>query len=338
MSTLGAGATRVPKFAICAAIALVFSLVAFPVTADNQRTQRDGELENWLFSGGAVFGAFGHTAEAQAIGTSLVGPRATNINGIADDVPTVIPATFGEADIRSLTIGPTFGLLTPSLIDIETQPRFFFDISLLQSLPQESTVSKNGQVGEFGVPDGISRAAGFVGERLISGTGNEVSSQHQGLQVHVALGSAFTVDWGDHRFRIKPGIQYSRIENKISAAARRAVRIVNSDPRDPVTRRIIRSLNSYRLIALEDEHTEVFHGLGPSLEIEYDWPEQLGPFRVGLFIQGSGTHLFGDLETEFFKTNPAFPQESVRFSYRNARWAYRAATGIRFHLAAKRNR
>lgn len=240
----------------------------------------------------------------------------------------------GSGDVLSGLLGATFGLMTPAPLDIATHPRLFVDLSVLPTLTQETAIARSGDPGEYGIRLPIARASPFVGERLVAGTGTQITSQHQGVQLHIALGSAFTFDFGEHRLRIKPSIQYSRTENKISVEARRAVRIVNADPIDPITpsNGRIRSLASYRFVTLADDFTEVFHGLGPALEIEYDTENRVGPFVVSVFLKGAASHLFGDLETEFVAANPDFPSETVRFKYKNDPWTYQATTGIRLRL------
>ena len=97
--------------------------------------------------------------------------------------------------------------------------------------------------------------------------------------------------------------------------------------------------------------TEVYHGLGPALEIEYETRNRVGPFAVSLFAKGNASYLFGDLKTEMQRTNQdgdvyqlndmgeQVPiDESVNWKYTQDRWVYRVTTGIRFRLVPKRKR
>lgn len=328
------GGARV-RAAFARGLAVVLSSMIASVSGA-EGADRFDEVDHWSFSGGVEAGVYGTTAEANASGTPLVGPRATNINFLSDDVSTVIADLDGENDVLSGLLGVTFEAMSPAALDIAARPRFFVGVSLLPPLTQETSVARAGDPGEFGIPADVARAAGFVGERLIVGTGSQITSQHQGLQVHVALGAAFTTEIGGHRVRIKPSIQYSRVENKVSVEANRAVRIVNQDPLGPPGTGRIRSLNSYRLLGLRDDFTEVYHGVGPALEIEVDTDERVGPFDITLFMKGAGSHSFGDLETEFVVSNPDFPAEQVRFEYENDPWAFQVTTGVRLRLVTGR--
>ena len=313
-------------------------MVAAPADGETDRSAYDGELERWVFSFGIETGVFGSPAEAEFSGSPIVGPRATNISLFSDAEPNIVAPRQGSADIFAGLLGPTFGLMTPAPVDLPTQPRFFMDLSVLAVLSQETSVARLGDPGEFRIRDNIPQNVEFVGERLLEGVGTQVTSQPQGIQLYIAMGPAFSFDWGEDRIRIKPGIEYSRMENKLSVQANRAIRILDRDPRTPDGRDRIRSLDHFRLLALSDDFTDVYHGLGPSLEIEYETDNRLGPFLLSVFLKAGASHLFGDLKTEFLVANPEYPRETVRFKYKNDRWAYRGSTGIRFRFVPKSKR
>jgi len=308
-------------------------MVAAVANADSRYSAHSGELERWVFSGAVEAGLYFDGADADFNASPLVGPRATNI-GDSDDVSDVVQSEEDSNDVLSGLVGGNLEVMTPGLRDVPSHPRMFMDLSLLGVLAAETAIARNGNPGDFGVPDAFPNAAAFIGELILSGHGTEVTSQNQGFQLHIGIGSAFTFDFGDERIRIKPSVVYSRTETIVSAVARRAVRIVNSDP--IVGSRRLRSLDSYRLIELKDEFTEVYHGLGPALEIEYETRNRIGPFAVSLFAKGAGTHLFGDLKTKFVAENPDEPLEVVRWNYKNERWTYRVTTGIRFRFVPRR--
>lgn len=320
-------------------VILAIDFMAFGASAWSDADAHGGEIRNWVFSGGLEGGLYFDSAEASADGTPLVGPRATNIDFVSDDVSTVIRSIDDSNDVRSGLLGPNLEVMSPAPFDIATHPRFFMDFSALAAITQETSIVRSGDPGEYAIPLPITRSAPFVGERAISGTGTVVSSQHQGVQLHMGIGTAFTFDIGEQRLRIKPSLRYSRTETKITATTRRAVRIVNADPfgPNPGDGRI-RSLDSYRFVSLDDSFTEVFHSIGPALEIEYDTAVRVGPFETTLFMKGGANHLFGDLETEFLKSNPDYPAESVSYKYENEPWTYQVSTGFRLRFALKSKR
>ena len=307
--------------------------------AEDAREKFGGELTRWEFSAAAEIGAFGTTARGMASGGPIVGPRAANVNlGFNVDGPDTIVEDINAAnDIISIIIGPTFGVMTPSLLDVPTQPRLFLDVSVLPTLTLETSVAREGDPGRFTIPTDVNVTAVSIGEPQLGGTGVKITSQH-GLQFHAGLGAAFTFDRGDHRVRIKPSFRYSRIENDVSGVTNRAIRVREFDPIIPgsVPRRRDRSLDAYRLLVLSDQFTEVYHGIGPALEIEYTTDERIGFFALSLFIKGAATHILGDRETSFFAANPEFPEESVSYEYRNEPWAYQVSTGIRLRFSPGR--
>lgn len=321
--------TTVPGLAWVSLLVVAISAIAARANGETEPSAHDAELERWVLSGGIEVGMFGNSASGEFSGSPLVGPRATNIS-TSDDVSTVVRSVRGDNDLLSGLIGPSFEVMTPSFLDVPSHPRFFLDLSLLGILTSEPSMAKFGSPGKYGLPDQVSFSAPFIGELFVTGTGTQITSQHHGFLPQVGLGPAFTFDFGEERIRIKPSIVYSRLETKVSAITRRAVRIVEQDPLTSSGR--VRSLDSYRFISLQDDQTEVYHGLGPALEIEYLTRRRIGPFATSLFLKGVATHLFGDLKTEFSASNPEYPQETVRWKYQNDSWSYQASVGIRLSL------
>lgn len=329
---------RSTKASLFSALSGVLALFALATNASAQTALRDrfdGELRRWEVAGAAEFGVYARTAEASATGSPLVGPRAANANrGSNRDGPnTVIAPLEGENDVFSLIMGSTFTLMTPSLLDVPLQPRVFFDLSILAPATLESPIARKGDPGRFGLPEANVNVL-VINEPQVLGTGTEISSQEQDYQIQLALGSAFTFDVGENRFRIKPSLRYQRSQNVVSAVANRAVRVVEFDPIIPgsVPPTRFRSLDGYRLLSLKDSQKKVYHALGAGLELEYLTPTRLGPFDLSLYLKGAATYIFGDRKTDFFQSNPEYPAENVTFHYKQQPWAYQASTGIRLRF------
>lgn len=316
------------------------SLVAFLVTfsmagfarAESRAAPLEDEFAKWQFSAGLEFGLYGTSGEGDVSSSPLVGPRADNINQLnGDEGPNVVADQSDTQDaLASGLLGGTFGVMTPALFDTASKPRLFLDVSILPAITLETSVVRDGDPGEFRLPEDVPPIAAFVPERLVLGSGTNLTSQHQGVQFHASLGMAFMiVELEEGYLRVKPSFHYSRVENKVSAIANRAVRVLNADPRDPVSNQSIRSLDSFRTISLSDESTEVYHGVGPALELEYVTPEAFGPFGVSLFLKGAATHLLGNLETKFQIANADNPEETVSFRFENDPWSYSGSVGVR---------
>jgi hypothetical protein len=321
---------------IAAATCLVLT-AASPAASEDVRDRYDGELRRWELAAAAEFGVYARTAKGNGSGTLLVGPRAANANrgGNKDGPNTVISPIEGENDIYSLLMGTTLTVMTPSLADVQTQPRLFFDVSILAPSTLESPVARQGDPGRFGLPFANANVV-VINEPQVLGTGTEISSQEQDYQLQAAIGPAFTFDFGENRLRIKPSFRYSRSQNVVSAVADRAVRLVTADPIIPGTNQRLRSLDGYRLLALKDSQKEIYHAIGAGLELEYLTRNQLGPFELSLYLRGAATYILGDRKTSFFQANPEYPAESVTFHYKNDPWAYQAATGIRLRFSPGR--
>jgi len=328
----------------------------------------DGELERWVFSTALEVGVFGHTGKGNASGTPLGLPQLPRPNTgvpcpnssacldyvIGDDRDVnVIREKASREDILSALVGGNFEIMSPALFDVPTRPRLFLDVSIAAVLATEVGLAREADPSVMGYPL-IFPITENIGETTVFGRGNKITVQQQGPQVHAGLGAAFTFDFGPERIRLKPSLAYSRIIVDISAKARRAVRYAGYDTGDPgpgeePNPRVFDL--EFRSIVLDDQVTEVYHGLGPALEIEYETRNRVGPFAVSLFAKGNASYLFGDLKTEMQRTNqdPDVYQlndmgeqvpidESVNWKYTQDRWVYRVTTGIRFRLVPKRKR
>jgi len=322
-------------------LALSCSLLGAAASAraeDATAASFDGEIDRWVFSGALEVGGFGHTAKGNVSSTNLNGPRVSPININAGDQPgtLVVQPADSRQEVTSALVGGDFEIMSPRVADVPTHPRFFLDANVSAVLTNDVGLARDADPGEMALPDPLN-ATQIAGERVIVGRGTKTTVQHQGPQLHAGLGAAFTFDFNDQRIRIKPSFVYSRIIMDIDSVANRAVRLNNNNGGTNPPRTFE---NTYRTIELSDNIREVYHGIGPALEVEYETKNRIGPFAITLFAKGHGSHLLGDLKTRFEKTNPdpTTSGETVFWKYSQDRWVWRVSTGIRFRLVPKRKR
>ncbi len=303
--------------------------------ADSSSGSHGDELERWVFSSAVEIGVFGHTGKGNVDATETGTPRIANPNFQFGDSRSqfVVPEEGSREDVLSMLVGGTFEVMTPSLFDVRTQPRLFLDVNVSAVITNDVGLARDGDPGPLGFPNRF-QPTGILGEDNVAGRGTKITVQHQGPQVHAGLGTALTFDFGPERIRIKPSVVYSRITTDIFAVGKRAVRLTGiQNPRD--------FSSEFRTINLSEKVREVYHGVGPALEIEYETANRLGPFAISLYLKGHASHLLGDLKTRMQKTNPD-PQvvgtETIRWKYSQDRWVFRAGTGMRFRLVPKRER
>ncbi len=320
--------------------ALSCLLLASAVEAESDmRKRHEGELERWVVSGALEVGVMGSTGKGNVRGTPTGPPRASNIDpvGVGDEsTSNVVGDDSSREQITSALVGGSLELMSPAVADVPSQPRFFMDVFIAAALANEVSLARDGNPGAMGFPDVFDQRQP-LGERLVAGRGNGVFVQPQGPQVHAGIGPAFTFDlFGEHRIRIKPSLVYSRLRVDVKAVASRAVRTANTIN---FTNRVFE--DEFRTIELQDRHNEVYHGLGPALELEYDTGNRFGPFEVTLFMKGHASRLFGDVTTDLSKANPnplSEAEERVFWKYRQDRWIYRGSTGVRLRYLPKRKR
>ena len=301
----------------------------------------DGEIDRWVPSAALELGLMGHTGKGNISGTDV---NTTDPDGGRIDIPQPIRSgdfptlaitepLASREQILAFLVGGTFELMTPRLMEGFASPRLFMDANLSDPFGLEVGLARDGDPGVMEFPFPPSNI-GPIGEGAVVGRGHKITIQHQGLQLHAGLGAAFTFDLGPNRIRLKPSFVYSRIKQVVSTTSRRAVRRTNeagtfADINDP---------EDYRLIIFDDVVEEVYHGIGPALEVELEPGSRMGPFSLSLFVKGHATRLFGDVTTDITATNEAFPEEQVFYKYSQDRWVYRASTGIRLRLVPQKRR
>ncbi|MDC1295735.1 hypothetical protein N8077_05325 [Myxococcota bacterium] len=304
--------------------------------AESTAAMHDGELTRWVYSAALEVGIFGHTGKGNIDSTDVGTPRVNPNFGIGDiRGDSLIPSEASREQILSALVGGDFEVMTPRLADVPTHPRLFFDVNISAAMTNEVGLARSGEPSVLQFPRNFDPGS-ILGENVVAGRGTKINVQHQGPQLHIGQGVAFTFDFGAERIRIKPSIVYSRIIADVSGVANRAVRLRNFTPFVP------RDFDSeFRRVELSDKFREVYHGVGPAVEVEYETANRIGPFALSLFIKGHASHLLGDLETELRATNQdptVTGDESVRFKYSQDRWVFRASTGIRFRLVPRRRR
>lgn len=291
-------------------------------------SDHDGELGRWVYSGALEMGVFAHTGKGRMDSTEITGPRVSNPRIGMDGPLQLLPFSRSREEVLSMLVGGTFEVMTPELLSSLGHPRLFLDVNISNPFTKEVGLGREGDPSKLRFPDPYDSS--FIqGEDAIEGRGGQVAVQHQGPQIHAGFGSAFTLDVGADRIRIKPSLVYSRIITDVYAIGNRASRLTNSiDPNRTFE-------DTYRTISLQESRREVYHGAGPALEIEYETGERLGPFMMTVFIKGHASHLFGDLKTRLEQSNPAYPDEKFFWKYSQDRWVYRASTGLRFRWVPK---
>ena len=232
----------------------------------------------------------------------------------------------------SFLSGATIGVLTPAL-DLPVRPRLFMEFNLSFPHSTESQFARLGNPGPLAFP--VSNGSPLpapVGEGVLQGIGTQITAVHQGPQIHAGFGGSieFTMR-GDQILRIKPAVQYSRTILDVTGQTLRAVRLNNNAGNN-------QSLADFRFILLQDERTEVYHAIGPSVEIEYDPALQWGPVRFSLYARGHASYFLTSAKTQMQQCNVAGgqPNECARWKYTQDPWAYRATAGIRLSWVPKR--
>lgn len=315
---------RVVAWARSALLIVVAGMLSgVSVRAEDASFDGGDGLRQWTIYGGPEIAIYGQSAKGSSTSTQITGPRVSPPVPAFGDLGTEVSEPESSRElVASFLAGGTFGVLTPGL-DLPYRPRAFLDVNISSPLTTETQLARRGNPGILAFPRGQNPPFP-VGEGAMIGVGTELSAQQQGPQIHAGIGVSFEFPIpGDQLIRVKPAVMYSRTVLDLKAQVVRAVRL-NTDAGPN------QQLDDFRLIALKDERTEVYHAAGPSLEIEYVPGLQWGPFSISLFARGHGARTLGESKTEMQQCNTAGgqPNECVSWKYVQDNWAYRATAGV----------
>lgn len=292
--------------------------------AAEAESMSEEQVDQWLLYFGPELGIYAHTGKGSSSGTLLTGPRVRPPRPSTGDLGVLVsnPERSREV-VASALLGGTIGVLTPA-IDVPSRPRLFIDFGVLDALTTEVQLARRGNPGiiEFPNDEPVNSP---IGEGALKGVGTQIGVQHQGPQFYASLGPSFEFPLGDGQLiRIKPAVVYSRTRLDILAQTRRAVRL-NSDSG------VNQQLDDFRFLLFREKRTEIYHAVGPSLEIEYMPGVRWGAFDLSMFIKGNASHIFTEPKTEMQQCNVAGgqPNECARWEYTQDVWTYRVMTGVR---------
>ncbi len=279
------------------------------------------ELSRWTPAMSLNIGLHILNGEAELSAGPILGPPLPDDPLILDPILNGPATLVDTTDGTQLTTIPFAGfdieLMTPRVFDRFGQPRLFVAVGLSGFLGTENDVAKTGIPEAFAIPSDIPPGRP-IAEVVVLGQGAKVSAEVESLGVDAQIGVAFTTQLGDRRLRIKPSFAYLRTEMEISAITQRAVQ----QQQQPFPTQ----LSDFRLISLSDSSTEVYHGVGPALEIELD-SHRFGPFMMAFYLEASAIAVVGDRETNLSAKNEF--DEVSQWRYEVDRWSFRAGTGVR---------
>jgi len=217
---------------------------------------------------------------------------------------------FMTAGLRSIPFFPD--------IKVPGSPRLFAHADVMPTFPPSYRTAKNGDIDDFAL--GFPSETSGNPEEVIFGQGGILKNRVQDWQFSGGAGIAITADFWDRRLRIKPSFEFLTQEVKVWGEIRRAVALVAQ----PF------GYDDMRFIILNGKRTKRYYATGFGLEFELD-SRRGGPTLLSVFASARGYRFIGDLKINMSDSNSY--DESVIFRYKQDRYAYRAAMGIRVRFA-----
>lgn len=285
------------------------------------------EPSDWILYGNPEFlSIYANTGKGNFRGTPITGPRLPNPSQGSDLGSEIEDPNRSREIIAAFLVGGTFGGLTPAL-DLPSRPRLFLDVNVALPVTTEVQLARTGDPGKLAFPTGGGTSGVKVTERGLIGRGNSISAQHQGPQVHAGLGVSFEFPFDDQRLiRFKPAALYSRTIIDVAAITVRGVRLNDQSGQNQTLE------DDFREIRLTDSRREVYHAVGPSLEVEYVPGIEWGPFSLSVYARGHASFILTDRVTRMQQCNVAGgqPDECALWKFTQDQWAYRGSVG--FHI------
>jgi hypothetical protein len=261
------------------------------------------------------------------------------------------PPFFEDSGAGTL-IGPlvsgSLELMAPALSDHWGRPRFFAHAGAGGNFALEYDVAKTGNPGTLEEPPAGHLKPPVDQPGVVKGQGSTTSVQPRYLQLSAGGGIAFSFDAWGRRFRIKPSFEYLREEVEVTgvmSGATIALPGVEEKPKQNIEYRS----EAYNLFTGSASKRQVFHGIGPGLELEADVARS-GSLVWSVLMSGGAYWIPGDRTVNFSATleqtqtpssHPveyplpalASPPHTATWEYKKDPWSYRAHFGIRLRWA-----
>ncbi len=269
------------------------------------------ELSRWVPSFALLTGMNAQRTEGGLLTGDVLGPQHATAE------PQILSDTPPNPHARMMTpfVGGSIELMTPAWVSLPGRPRAYSHVDISFGFGPEYRIPKIRDPGSFrNSPGSVSFTEG-----TILGQGGQTAAEVEPLLVAAGAGFAFTLEAWDRALRIKPSLEYLREEIEIRGVVRRVV--IQQTPAGSV------NPPDFRHITLTAKKTQVYHGLGPGIELELD-ARRSGPFVLSLFI-GAKAWAFLDNEKQVVIATNEFGEHAV-FEFLKNRWAFAGSLGLRF--------
>jgi hypothetical protein len=223
--------------------------------------------------------------------------------------------------------------MAPAWGDHWGRPRLFAHAGAGGNFAFERDVAKEGAPGTLKEPPPGLLVPPVDNPNVVSGQGSTTSVQPRKLLISAGGGIAFSFDAWGRRFRIKPSAEYLREEVEVTGVVSAATIddpgvLARPNENPPIPGRP----PTFNFFTLSGSERQVFHGVGPGLELEADVARN-GSLIVSVLVSGGAYRILGDRTVQFSATDEQTGTESATWTYKKDPWSYRAHVGIRLRWA-----
>jgi len=224
----------------------------------------------------------------------------------------------GVGRLADPSMGLSFELMTPGLLNIPGRPRAFLHGGASYTFASTVPLVQEGAPGELIETPVDPEGTQSEPPATVIGQGTRTSAEIQPLAISAGAGVAFSFDIGARRVRLKPSFEYVREQIEGSGEMLNV-----SGTRESLDGVVQVPFDKTRLFG---SRKKTLHGLGGGLEIEMD-AAQAGPFDLSIFAGARVYGLLGDRSFEFASREG---DNTTSWSVTADRLLYQAGVGLRF--------
>jgi hypothetical protein len=272
------------------------------------------ELDRWvpavsIFSGVLITGL-----NAAVVSDTLSG---------SDPAEPLRPPAAGSINMLNPFVGVAVELSTPGLDIGWGRPRAFIHGDVIGQFGFGQDVAREG------APDVMEDPMKSVWpEEGIFGQGSTTGAKLNSPVLAAGAGVAFSFEWLDRRFRIKPSIEFVRERFRIEGSVHRAKRLTVGSPPIPGNPPVPGVPSTFQFIEIDASTNATYYSLGPGLELEAD-VARAGPLLLSLGIKGRYYQTLGDRSVTL-RGSDVTGKETATFYFEKQPWSAQASLEFRF--------
>lgn len=232
------------------------------------------------------------------------------------------PGTPEDGDnlLLDYYFGLSFELMAPAIADVAGHPQPFVHLDVLHPLGLEVDIAREGSPDGFSFADLESVETATLTSDAVAGQGIKTEAEFKSPTLTAGLGMAFSFDWLDRHFRVRPSIQYFYEKVEINGV------VYDADGQRVIENFIV--IEDFDLFSVSQAQNKTLHGLGGGVELEME----IARLKSGLLSIGAGIHAYHILGGRRFDFSSTDGTDSASWSATMDPMVYRGGFSFRYRF------